>query len=383
MKVGVIRERATHETRVALVPETVRKLREHGWDVVVESGAGTAAHFSDDAYASAGAELAADTVELLSSTDLLLVVRAPTEEQVAQLRPGATVIGLLDPMRSPNLLYQFAQQQVTAIAMELVPRITRAQSMDVLSSQATVAGYRAVLLAAEAAGRMFPMLMTAAGTIAPARVLVLGAGVAGLQAIATARRLGAVVQGYDIRPAVKEQVESLGATYVGVQLADIETSGGYAREVTAEEQNKQREQLAALVRDADVVISTAQVPGRKAPLLVTEDMVSKMKPGAVVVDLAAESGGNCEVTRVGQTIDVNGVRVLGPANLPAGVPTHASQMYSRNLGALLAHLKAEQGIQVDLTDEITGVCCVTHAGNVRVVDGRTPIPDTAPVVIAV
>lgn len=383
MKVGVTRERAANETRVALVPETVKKLRDHGWDVVIEKDAGTAAHFRDDAYTAAGAQVVDTEAAVLAAADVLLAVRAPSEAQIRQLKPGATVIALLDPLRSPDLLYALSKTQVTAIAMELIPRITRAQTMDVLSSQATVAGYRAVLLAGEACGRMFPMLMTAAGTIAPARVLILGAGVAGLQAIATARRLGAVVQGYDIRPAVKEQVESLGATYVGVQLADIETSGGYAREVTAEEQNKQREQLAALVREADVVISTAQVPGRKAPLLVTKDMVSNMKPGAVVVDLAAESGGNCEATQPGETIVVNGVTVLGPANLPAGVPTHASQMYSRNLGALLAHLKSDDGIQVDLSDEITGVCCVTHAGNVRVINGRIPVPDSAPVAVAV
>jgi len=383
MKVGVVRERALHETRVAVVPETVRKLCDHGWTVTVERGAGEGAHFSDEAYANAGAELVGTEAEVLAATDLLLMVRPPSEQQIAQLRPGTTIVGLLDPLRSPDLLYLLAQRQLTAIAMELVPRITRAQTMDVLSSQATVAGYRAVLLAAEACGRLFPMLMTAAGTIAPARVLVLGAGVAGLQAIATARRLGAVVQGYDIRPAVKEQVESLGATYVGVQLADIETAGGYAREVSAEEQNRQREQLAALVREADVVISTAQVPGRKAPLLVTEEMVSRMKPGAVVVDLAAESGGNCEVTRLGETVVVNGVKVLGPANLPAGVPTHASQMYSRNLAALLAHVRTEQGLQIDLSDEITGVCCVTHGGQVRVTDGRIPMPDSAPIAVAV
>jgi NAD(P) transhydrogenase subunit alpha len=262
--------------------------------------------------------------------------------------------------------------------MELVPRITRAQSMDVLSSQASVAGYRAVLLAGVATARFFPMLMTAAGTIAPLRVLVLGAGVAGLQAIATARRLGAVVQGFDIRPAVKEQVESLGATWVGVQVSGAEGAGGYAKEVSADEQKKEHEHLAGLVREADVVISTAQVPGRKAPVLVTADMVQGMKPGAIIVDLAADTGGNCELTVLNQETVINGVKILGPGNMAAGMPTHASQMYSRNVAALIGVLKADQGIRINLSDDIVGVCCVTHAGRVRLADGRIPAPEPAP-----
>jgi H+-translocating NAD(P) transhydrogenase subunit alpha len=302
MKLGVVREAAANETRVALVPETVRKLKTSGWDVVVQSGAGERAHFLDPAYREAGAEIVQNAAELARVSDVVVSVAAPSAEVIANLKPGATVVGVLDALRAADLLNQFAKAKVNAVSMELVPRITRAQSMDILSSQATVAGYRAVLLAAVASSRLFPMLMTAAGTIAPARVLVLGAGVAGLQAIATARRLGAVVQGFDIRPAVKEQVESLGATWVGLQVSGAEAAGGYAKQVTEDEQKKEHEHLAGLVRDADIVISTAQVPGRKAPVLVTKDMVQQMKPGAVIVDLAADSGGNCEVTVAGQEI---------------------------------------------------------------------------------
>lgn len=379
MQVAVGKESAAGETRVALVPETVRKLKAYGWDIAIEKGAGEAASFSDDAYAAAGAVMVADGNELMRTADLLLAVGPPSAARIDALKRGAALIALLDPLRSPELLRRLAEAEVSAIAMELIPRITRAQSMDVLSSQATSAGYRAVLLAATAAHRFFPMLMTAAGTIAPAKVLVLGGGVAGLQAIATARRLGAVVQGYDIRPAVKEQVESLGATWVGVQVADAETAGGYAKEVTAEERKKQQEHLSGLVRDADVVITTAQVPGKRAPLLVTAEMVANMKPGSVIVDLAAESGGNCALTVAGQDRVTNGVQILGPINLAAGIPTHSSQMYSRNLAALLAHLKSESGVRIDLADEIVGVCCVTHAGQVRVVDGRIPTRESAAV----
>ena len=377
MKLGVVREAAANETRVALVPETVRKLKTSGWDVVVQSGAGERAHFLDPAYREAGAEIVQNAAELARVSDVVVSVAAPSAEVIANLKPGATVVGVLDALRAADLLNQFAKAKVNAVSMELVPRITRAQSMDILSSQATVAGYRAVLLAAVASSRLFPMLMTAAGTIAPARVLVLGAGVAGLQAIATARRLGAVVQGFDIRPAVKEQVESLGATWVGLQVSGAEAAGGYAKQVTEDEQKKEHEHLAGLVRDADIVISTAQVPGRKAPVLVTKDMVQQMKPGAVIVDLAADSGGNCEVTVAGQEILFNDVKVLGPSNLAAGLPTHASQMYSRNVAALLPLLKTDQGLVIDLADDILGVCCVVYDGRVRIADGRIPAPEPA------
>jgi NAD(P) transhydrogenase subunit alpha len=377
MRVTVARETAAGESRVALVPETVKRLAGHGWEIAVQKGAGEGAFFSDEAYASAGARIIDDATELARTADVFLGVRTPSDNAIANLRGDAVLIALLDPLRSPQLLQRLAERGITSIAMELIPRITRAQSMDVLSSQATAAGYRAVLIAAAAAGRFFPMLMTAAGTIAPSKVLVLGAGVAGLQAIASARRLGAVVQGFDIRPAVKEQVESLGASWVGVTVADAETAGGYAKEISGDEQKRQHAHLSALVREADVVISTAQIPGKPAPLLVTADMVNAMRPGSVIIDLAAESGGNCELTIAGEDRTVKGVRILGPMNLAAGVPTHASQMYSRNLATLLDYMKTSTGVRVDLADEILGVCTVTHAGRVRVIDGRIPAREAA------
>jgi NAD(P) transhydrogenase subunit alpha len=350
-------------------------LREQGWDVVVQQGAGQSAFFSDAEYESAGATLVDTAARAAAAADYFVSVRVPSTEVLEGLASGSTLVAQLDALRSPELLQRLARAGIHAIAMELIPRITRAQSMDVLSSQATVAGYRAVLLAAAAAPRLFPMLMTAAGTIAPARVLVLGAGVAGLQAIATARRLGAVVQGFDIRPAVKEQVESLGARWVGLQVTGAETAAGYAKETSADEQRILQEHLGRLVRDADVVIATAQVPGKRAPLLITESMVETMKPGAVLVDLAAETGGNCELTVAGQERTVNDVRILGPVNLAAGLPAHASQMYSRNLATLLAHMTKEQGPSIELGDEIVGVCCVAYGGHVRVLDGRVPGPE--------
>ncbi|MEX2282729.1 MAG: Re/Si-specific NAD(P)(+) transhydrogenase subunit alpha [Gemmatimonadota bacterium] len=382
MKVGVATESASGETRVALVPETVRRLCSLGWEVLVQKGAGAKSYIRDAEYVDAGATLmdsAADVVKC----DVFLSVSAPSVKLIEQLPRGSTLLALLDPMRSAALLSLLAQQHVNAIAMELIPRITRAQSMDVLSSQATVAGYRAVLLAAAGSSRFFPMLMTAAGTIAPAHVLVLGAGVAGLQAIATARRLGAVVQGFDIRPAVKEQVESLGAQWVGVQVSGSETAAGYAKETTTAEQQRLQDHLSKIVSEADVVITTAQVPGKLAPVLITKSMVERMRPGAVIVDLAADSGGNCELTRSGQQVDASGVTIIGPVNLAAGLPTHASKMYSRNLATLLQHLKTDEGIKLDLTDEIVGVCCVTHAGKVRVHDGRVPTPEPASVAAGV
>ena len=377
MKIAVLKETAPGETRVALVPETVRKLRDAGWSVTVQQGAGTSASFIDEAYAAAGADIADSANAAVRDADLVVSVRPPDAEVIGALKRGATVVALLDPLRSPDLVNHFASAGITAVALELVPRTTRAQAMDVLSSQATVAGYRAVLLAADASSRLFPMLMTAAGTIPPAKVLVLGAGVAGLQAIATARRLGAVVQGYDIRPAVKEEVESLGATWVGAQVSDAAVSGGYAREVTAEERAQQQEQLAKLIGDADVVVSTAQVPGRRAPVLITEAMVARMKPGSIIVDIAAESGGNCALTEPGQVALVNGVKILGPLNLAAGAATNASQMFSRNIATLIKPFQGEAGINIDLTDDIIGVCTITHAGQNRLVDGRVPTPEKA------
>lgn len=366
MRVVVPREVVAGERRVALVPEGVSRLLSAapGLEVAVEAGAGVGAGFPDTAYRDAGAVVEAATDALWASADVVLKVQPPTPEEAARLNPGATLIALLSPLTEPDLVQALAGRRVSAFALELVPRITRAQKMDVLSSQASAAGYKAVLLAANLSPRFFPMLMTAAGTIAPARVLVLGAGVAGLQAIATARRLGAVVEAYDIRPAAKEQVESLGARFVGDALEGAETAGGYAREVGTDVQKKQHALLARHVAEADVVVTTAQVPGRRAPLLVTGEMVAAMRPGSVVVDLAGDSGGNCEWTVPGETIERGGVTVAGPLNLPATLPFHASQMFTRNVSAVLTHLLHDGAVAVDLEDEITAACCVTHEGEI-------------------
>jgi H+-translocating NAD(P) transhydrogenase subunit alpha len=361
MRIAIPKESARQERRVALTPEGVQKLIGLGAEVSVESGAGEAAGFTDAAYQTAGAKIQAD-----AQADVVLRVQAPNEQELMRVRDGALLVAFLAPLTSPELLNKLAAKNITALAIELVPRITRAQVMDALSSQATIIGYRAALDAATTTGRLFPMLMTAAGTIPPAKVLVLGAGVAGLQAMATARRLGAVVSGFDIRPAAKEQVESLGAKWVGIQLEEAEGTGGYAKEVSAETQKKEHEHLHKLVSDSDVVITTALVPGRKAPLLVTRDMVEGMKPGSVIVDCAAEQGGNCELTEAGTDVLHNGVIIRGPINLPATVPTHASFMYSRNLVALLTSIIKDGNITIDLNDDVIGPCCVTHAGEVRV-----------------
>jgi H+-translocating NAD(P) transhydrogenase subunit alpha len=361
MKISIPKETARFERRVALTPEGVQKLIALGADISVESGAGDAAGFTDDAYRAAGAKIESGT-----QADVVLRVQAPNDQELERIKDGALLIAFLAPLTSPDLLAKLAAKNITALAIELVPRITRAQVMDALSSQATIIGYRAALDAAVTTGRLFPMLMTAAGTIPPAKVLVLGAGVAGLQAMATARRLGAVVSGFDIRPAAKEQVESLGAKWVGIQLDEAEGAGGYAKEVSAETQKKEHEHLHKLVSDSDVVITTALVPGRKAPVLVTRDMVEGMKAGSVIVDCAAEQGGNCELTQAGTDVSHNGVIIRGPINLPATVPTHASFMYSRNLVALVSSIVKDGAIHIDLDDDVIGPCCVTHAGDVRV-----------------
>jgi len=378
MKVGVLKEAVGPERRVALVPESVSKLAADGVTVIVEPGAGVEAGFPDAQYTAAGAELGADRAAVLREADLVAMVGAPSFQgagsDIAGMREGAALIGYLNPLQRKDLVEALAAGQITSFSMELIPRITRAQSMDALSSQATIAGYKAALLGATSLGKMFPMLMTAAGTIAPARVLVLGAGVAGLQAIATARRLGAVVQGYDIRPAVKEQVESLGAQWVGMAMEEAVGAGGYAKELDEAAKQKAAAHLQKLVGDADVVITTAQVPGRPAPRLIPKSMLEAMRPGSVVVDLAAESGGNCELTRAGEEVVHGGVRVLGPVNLVSTVPLHASQMYSRNVTTLLKHLIKEGALALDLDDEITRGALVTHAG--EVVLGR-PQPQEA------
>jgi H+-translocating NAD(P) transhydrogenase subunit alpha len=358
MRVVVLKETHAGERRVALVPESVVLLVRAGAEVSVEPGAGESAGFPDRLYAEAGAELEAPEPALAPATEV------PGEGALDRLPAGALIVGLLQPHAERARLEACAARGVTALAMELVPRITRAQRMDVLSSQATVAGYKAVLLAAAASNRFFPMLMTAAGTIPPARVLVLGAGVAGLQAIATARRLGAVVQGFDIRPAVKEQVESLGAQWVGMELSEAEGAGGYATEVSEETQRREREHLHRLLTEADVVITTAQIPGRPAPVLITQEMVEAMRPGAIIMDLAAESGGNCPLTRVNEEVRHGDVTILGPGDLAAGMPIHASQMYSRNVEALIHHLVRDGDLQLDATDEIVRDCLVTADGEI-------------------
>ncbi|HLH69534.1 MAG TPA: Re/Si-specific NAD(P)(+) transhydrogenase subunit alpha [Candidatus Dormibacteraeota bacterium] len=364
MRVAVPKETRPGERRVALVPDVVRRLRDASFQVGIEAGAGDAAGFDDDAYRQAGVEVVPDRRALLSEADIVLRVQPPSLEEVAWLRAGSVAISFLQPATEPAVVEALAAQGVSAFSLEFLPRISRAQSMDALSSQASLAGYKAVLMAANRLGKYFPMLMTAAGTVPPARVLVLGAGVAGLQAIATARRLGAVVEAYDVRPAVKEEVKSLGATFLELELESQEGEGGYAREQTEEFLRKQRELLADRVAAADVVITTANVPGRRAPILVTAPMVHGMRPGSVVVDLAAETGGNCELTEPGQVIEVGRVWIDGTTNVPSTVPVHASQLYARNVVNLLLHLAPSGEVRVDMEDEITRSCLVTHAGQV-------------------
>jgi NAD(P) transhydrogenase subunit alpha len=367
--VAVPKEIAPGERRVALVPDAVKQLAAKGVSVRVERGAGLSAGFDDAAYERAGAEIEPDANALLARADVVVKVQAPTaradgSHEVDALRAGSVLVGFLRPLDEPELARRLAGAGITAFAVELMPRITRAQAMDALSSMSSLAGYRAVLLAAAALPRIFPMLVTAAGTIAPARVLVVGAGVAGLQAIATARRLGAIVEAYDTRPAVKEQVESLGARFVELDLEakDAEDAGGYARAQDEEFYRRQREQLARRVAASDVVITTALVPGQRAPLLIEESALAAMRPGSVIVDLAAEKGGNCACTEPDREVVAHGVRVLGPTNLPSDLATNASQMYARNVATFLAHLLRDGKIELDLGDEITRGALLTHDG---------------------
>jgi NAD(P) transhydrogenase subunit alpha len=341
---------------VALVPDAVMRLAQSGFQVLVEPGAGGSAAFPDDLYAQAGAELSGSVWE----ADAVVKVRKPSADEASRLRADQLVIGFLEPLTDQAGIERLADRGVIAFAMESIPRITRAQSMDALSSQATVAGYKAVLLAAERLPRFFPMLMTAAGTVAPAKVLVLGAGVAGLQAIATAKRLGAVVAGFDVRPAVKEQVESLGATFLELGVTGEETAGGYARELTEEEQRRQQDELAERIPEYDVVITTALIPGRPAPKLIPSAAVARMRPGSVIVDLAAEAGGNAEATQPGEIVEREGVTVVGLTNLPSTMPFHASQLYARNVSALVQHLAPKGELVLDWDDEITAGACVTR-----------------------
>jgi H+-translocating NAD(P) transhydrogenase subunit alpha len=364
MKIGVPKEVAPGERRVALVPETVARLVKAGHDLGVERDAGVHAGYTAAAYEAAGAHTVHDRHDVLTEAELIACVRPLPDSDVATLAPGTVLIGMLRPLNSPDAMRWLAERGVRAFAMELVPRITRAQKMDALSSQATVAGYRAVLIAAARHSKFFPMLMTAAGTVPPARVLVLGAGVAGLQAIATARRLGAVVSGFDIRPAVKDQVESLGAKWVGMELQEAEGAGGYAKEVSEETQRREHEHLHRLVSDSDVVVTTAQIPGRPAPVLITPDMVAAMKEGGIIVDLAAETGGNCSLTRPDEEVKHGGALILGPTDLAAGMPIHASQMYSRNVEALIQHISGNGALKLDREDEIVRECLVTDGGDI-------------------
>jgi proton-translocating NAD(P)+ transhydrogenase subunit alpha len=359
MHVCVPRESAPGEHRVALVPESVGRLTGAGFAVTVESAAGAAAGFGDDAYASAGASVVA-AANLLEGADGVVRVGRPAPEDVRALAPETVLIGFLAPLTDPDGIEALRARGVVAFAMESIPRITRAQSMDALSSQATVAGYKAVIVAADRVPKLFPMLMTAAGTIAPARALVLGAGVAGLQAIATARRLGAVVSAFDVRPAVREQVESLGATFLDLGVSGEETEGGYAKELTPEQQDAQQAALEQRIPDFDVVVTTALVPGRPAPRLIPASAVAQMRAGSCIVDLAAEAGGNCELTRPGEEHVHDGVTIVGHTNLPSLMALDASRLYSRNVTALLEHLAPGGELTLDFTDEITAGACVTR-----------------------
>jgi NAD(P) transhydrogenase subunit alpha len=372
MKVGIPKEILPGETRVALIPETAKRLVAKGLEIQVETGAGAAAGFDDAAYTEAGASIVGDHAAVLGGSDLVLKIARPAMaadgvgDEVAMLREGGALITFLQPFSQKELLQQLAARRVTAMSMELIPRITRAQNMDALSSMATVAGYKAVLLAANAFHRFFPMFMTAAGTIAPARALILGAGVAGLQAIATARRLGAVVEAFDTRPAAGEQVLSLGAKFIALDVdhADAEDAGGYAKELSADKHQQELELIASRLPRTDIVITTAQIPGRPAPVLITEDMLKQLKPGSIVVDLAVESGGNCALSELNKVVVKHGVTLIGQANLPALMPTHASQMYSKNIANLVQHLTPEGALQINMEDPITSGVVVTQDGKI-------------------
>ena len=359
MRVAVPKEIAPGERRVALVPEIVEKLAAGGFDVAVEQGAGEEASFSDAEYRDAGAQVVGPG-ELFADVEGVMKVQKPSAEEVERLPEGSILIAFLQPLTDSDGIERLTRRGVTGFALESIPRITRAQPMDALSSQATVSGYKAVLLAADRLPRFFPMLMTAAGTVPPAKVLVLGAGVAGLQAIATARRLGAVVSGYDVRPVVREQVESLGASFLDLGIIGEETSGGYARELSDEEQRRQQAELERRTADFDVVVTTALIPGRPAPKLIPASAVEAMRDGSVIVDLAAEAGGNCELTEPGEEVQREGVTIVGYTNLPSMVPEHASRLFARNVQSLLTHLAPEGELTLDWDDEITSGACVTR-----------------------
>jgi NAD(P) transhydrogenase subunit alpha len=369
MKIAVPRETAESETRVALTPQIAGQLVADGLEVLVQSGAGEASSNLDAAYREAGATIVPDAAQLYSQADVVLRVGRPSDEEVEMLRDGTILIGTLGTLAKPELAQKLAKSGVTAISMDAIPRITRAQSMDTLSSQATVGGYKAVLIAAERLPKFFPLLTTAAGTIRPARGIVMGAGVAGLMAIGTARRLGAVVEATDVRPVVKEQVESLGGTFIEVEMteeekAKAETAGGYATEMSDDYKRRQAELIAERVKEADFIITTALIPGRPAPKLVTDEMVKSMKPGSVIVDMAAEMGGNVEGTEPNKEVVRHGVTIIGITNLPATMPASATQMYAKNLQTLIKHLVADGALNLDFSDEITQGATITHGGKV-------------------
>lgn len=364
-KILIPKETRAGETRVAATPETVKRLIKEGFEVTIEAGAGEASYLPDTGYEEVGGKIVSNDASAWGDADVVLKVGPLATNEIEALKPEAIVVGLLDPYREPEMVRQLASKRITSLAMELVPRITRAQSMDALSSQANIAGYKAVILAASRLSRYFPLLMTAAGTIPPARVVIMGAGVAGLQAVATAKRLGAVVEVSDIRPAVKEQVESLGGRFIELPFEETgEGTGGYAKEMGEDFLRRQREILTEHVGAADVVITTAQVPGKQAPRLLTLDMLNAMRPGAVVVDLAAEQGGNCEVSRAGEEVVHNGVLILGPVNLATTMSHDASMVYARNVLALLQGMMKDEAIQIDLEDEVVAGSLLTHAGEV-------------------
>ena len=372
MKVGVPKEVRPNERRVALVPESVNKLTTAGIDVLVQAGAGESAHFLDEAYKTAGATIVPDAQTVFESADVVVKVQRPASNEglakpeVEMMRSGAVLIAFLQPLYYPELAKELAERGITSFSMDAIPRIARAQSMDALSSMSSIAGYKAAIIAAESLGIYLPMMVTAAGTTPPAKGLVLGAGVAGLQAIATARRLGAVMQAFDVRPAVKEQVESLGATFIeeAIHADETEDAGGYAKQLNQEAQQLERDLIHRHAKEADFVITTALIPGKEAPVLITKEMVQDMHPGAVIVDMAAEAGGNCELTKPGETIVEHGVTIHGPLDLPSSVPVHSSQMYSRNMLTLLQHLIADGEMHFDWEDAITKDCCITYDGQV-------------------
>ena len=370
MKITVPKEIIPGERRVALVPSVVGKLIQSGFEVFVEKGAGEGSYFSDKEYEEAGAKIVSTPAELYKNADVILKVRPPVADkkgksEVDLMPEGAVLICFLETLRNPEIAKKLAQRKITSFSMDTIPRISRAQSMDALSSQASAAGYKATIIAAEKLRRFFPMLTTAAGTIPPAKVFVIGAGVAGLQAIATAKRLGANVEGFDIRPAAKGEVESLGAKFVEAPIEEeTEAEGGYAKEVSEEAQKREQEVIKQHVAMSDVVITTAQVPGKKAPLLVTRDMIEGMKPGSVIVDLAVEQGGNVELSKPGETVEHNGVYIVGPQNLTSDMAADASQMYSKNIVTLFLHLTRDGQLNLDFEDEIIAGCCITHNGEI-------------------